>query len=118
MRIRGNPGLHFNSLVIDNFFYSIEGGFSSLSPFFPGTSTHCPFDTDKLARDASAPLSDILLLKLYKQMETELDRLPRPTIIVCKSNRRAGAVVAAYKGVKNCIVPQTLLRLYSEDGMN
>jgi len=49
-------------------------------------------------------------------MEVALDKLPRPTVIVCKSNRRAGAVLAAYKGVKECIPSKTLLRLYSEDG--
>ena len=71
---------------------------------------------DKLANDAAAPLSEILQMKLYKQMEIELDRLTRPTLIVCKSNRRAGAVLAAYKGVKECVPPKSLLRQYSEDG--
>jgi len=36
----------------------------------------------------------------YSAYEKALDNLPRPTVIVCKSARRAGAIWATYMGVK------------------
>jgi len=46
------------------------------------------------------PYNSVTAYSLYKELEEKIDNSVKPLLILCKSNRRAGGVYAAYKGIK------------------
>ena len=82
------------------------GNFAALAAAFPaGCAVHVvvsPSDPCFQADTYREPSSLAMLeaVKKFAAIERALDALPRPTAIMCKSNRRAGMVWAAYTGVK------------------
>lgn len=46
------------------------------------------------------PYNSVTAYSLYKELEEKIDNCVKPLLISCKSNRRAGAVYAVYKGIK------------------
>lgn len=75
---------------------AVEGGFATIASKFPsGNAIH-------VALNPSAPAfqvdcDPIKAVEMYTEFEKALDSLARPTVIICKSARRAGLVYAAYK---------------------
>jgi hypothetical protein len=59
-----------------------------------------PVDITRPAYAASDP-DIVAAVNEFRQFQAALDKLPRPTMISCKSARRAGAVYAAYNGVRS-----------------
>jgi protein tyrosine phosphatase (PTP) superfamily phosphohydrolase (DUF442 family) len=80
---------------------SAPGNFEEVSGTFgPDNAVWIPVDVETKAYAATRP--DILATaNEFKKAQEALDLLPRPTAIVCKSARRAGAFYAAYNGVRN-----------------
>jgi sulfur dioxygenase len=82
-------------------------GFQALQDAFPaGCVAHIPIPSSppippEFSGDNTNLEYPFQAVKTFRKMEDALDRLPRPTAIVCKSGRRAGAVFAAYRAVKN-----------------
>ena len=46
------------------------------------------------------PYNSVTAYSLYKELEEKIDNSEKPILIICKSNRRAGAVYAVYKSIK------------------
>jgi sulfur dioxygenase len=72
-------------------------GFADIQTAFK-EAQHIPFAPSAASFQPGATYFDCQ--DAYSSFERALDRLPRPTVIVCKSARRAGAVLTAYKGAK------------------
>jgi Metallo-beta-lactamase superfamily len=80
----------------------IPGGYATIAARFPGASLHIPHDSSEpVFQPNCLELGTHAIVKKYVQFERALDSLPRPTVVVCKSNRRAGAVVATYLCVRD-----------------
>ena len=56
-------------------------------------------------------------MRLYAELERQMDVLPRPTLVCCKTNRRAGCVTAVYEGVKAGMDTASVFRLAEERGL-
>ena len=79
----------------------IPGAYAAVATRFPGASYHVPLDPNDPAYQPNClELGTPAIIKKYVEFERALDSLPRPTVIICKSNRRAGAVLATYMCVK------------------
>eukprot|EP00596_Hydrurales_sp_CCMP1899_P006903 CAMPEP_0119047990 /NCGR_PEP_ID=MMETSP1177-20130426/56300_1 /TAXON_ID=2985 /ORGANISM="Ochromonas sp, Strain CCMP1899" /LENGTH=400 /DNA_ID=CAMNT_0007023293 /DNA_START=62 /DNA_END=1264 /DNA_ORIENTATION=+ len=79
--------------------FGVVGGYSVVAEHFPPPqSIHIPLNPADAAYQSNC--ETVIAVRQYSQFESALDRLQRPTAIVCKSARRAGAIYAAYKGVK------------------
>lgn len=84
------------------------GGFSGLCSLLGETPTACvPMSVPALPAAAFADASReenqriIAALSLYGKCKEAIDALPRPLLISCKSNRRAGFVYAIYDFLEN-----------------
>lgn len=71
-----------------------EGGFAGVQSIFP-SSEFVPLDVSHGAYKPEEGIN-IHSIEEYKKFERALDTLERPTALVCKSARRAGAVYTAY----------------------
>jgi hypothetical protein len=74
-------------------------GFKGLQAAFPAENAaqHIPIVATMPAFSTSLDQFPIIpAINLYKQIETALDSLPKPAVIVCASNTRASMIVAAY----------------------
>lgn len=76
----------------------IQGGFDEVSVAFQGKALHIPYDNS--SHNPSSPLYSIKAARDYIDYQNALEKLPEPTIILCKSARRAGAVATAYLSIK------------------
>jgi hypothetical protein len=88
-------------------------GFHDLASSFK-TSKHIAFSMEACA--PTAPMKE--LMDNFTPMEMALDAMPRPTLILCKSSRRAGAVLAAYKGVKESKTVHDAMEFAAEHSMS
>lgn len=77
----------------------IAGGFETIKKDFPGAAKMIPFNhsAPPYCGDQCDPLQAVQAFGTY---EAALDSLPRPTLVICKSSTRAGAVVAPYLAAK------------------
>jgi len=81
-------------------------GYHALESHFPaGCVAHVPVSfaapiPPEFSGDNANLTYPFQAVTTYRKMEDALERLPRPTAIICKSGRRAGAVYAAYRAVK------------------
>eukprot|EP00607_Mallomonas_marina_P010126 CAMPEP_0182419760 /NCGR_PEP_ID=MMETSP1167-20130531/4139_1 /TAXON_ID=2988 /ORGANISM="Mallomonas Sp, Strain CCMP3275" /LENGTH=391 /DNA_ID=CAMNT_0024594843 /DNA_START=114 /DNA_END=1289 /DNA_ORIENTATION=- len=82
-------------------------GFASVQEAFNENSFQIPFNSgdDSFLPTAGPPES----MRAFGAYADALDVLERPTVIVCKSARRASAVVAAYSAVKGSLDSETIL---------
>lgn len=99
---------------------SVDAGFELLSTRFPD-SLHIPFDSTNECFSSTYPQSLKLrheCLKSYLAFENALDTLSRPVAIICKSSRRAGAVLSAYKGNKESMSFSEIVAYGSEQGLS
>ena len=55
-----------------------------------------PFDSASPEFQLDSTLTPLQIIQSYKKYEEALDALPTPTVLVCKSARRASAVLIAY----------------------
>ena len=78
---------------------SIEGGFNLIKSAFNGSAIHTPFDSSIHATPNSN--YPITAMDEYNKYVDALNILESPTVVICASNRRASAVLAAYLGVKD-----------------
>ena len=56
-------------------------------------------------------------LEAFAPYAMALDSLPRPTLVMCKSSRRAGAVLSAYRAVKAGLTADAALAQAGELGL-
>lgn len=79
----------------DSGFEGGNGDFDTLRREFPeGQSAHVPIDAAKMK-------NPVLAFRAFKTSSDALKNMKKPTAIVCKSSRRAGALYAALDGVSN-----------------
>jgi len=79
-------------------------GVQSIIAKFPsGHVVALPLDVSDVEYATSGSCSPLQLLKSYKKYENALDSLPTPCAIVCKSSRRASAVLSAFMVVKGLV---------------
>lgn len=79
----------------------LEGGFATAQAVFGAeNAATSPVVIDVDAFSGSVA-STVGAYREYQAQKAALDVLPRPTLIACKTNRRAGAVYALYNGIKN-----------------
>lgn len=79
----------------------LEGGFAVAQAVFGAeNAATSPVVIDADAFSGSVA-STVGAYREFQAQKAALDVLPRPTLIACKTNRRAGAVYALYNGVKN-----------------
>lgn len=64
-------------------------------------SRHVPLTLSMPAFQFASETFPIHALATFERYQRALDSLPTPTVVVCKSARRASAVVATYLGVKD-----------------
>ena len=57
-------------------------------------------------------------LEAFAPYAMALDSLPRPTLVMCKSSRRAGAVLSAYRAVKAGLTADAALAQAGELGLS
>ena len=74
----------------------VGGGFSVVAAAFKNTA-HIAVDPSAEAF-GTGPLAGVHAAELYSRLASALDGMERPTLIGCKSNRRASAVYCAYVG--------------------
>ena len=100
---------------------SAGGGFSAVtSAWSPTTAKHVSIvasDPCFQANCAETGLGLHGVIAKYSEVERTLDSLPRPTLIMCKSNRRAGMVWAAYTGVKSGMSADDVMALAAAKGL-
>ena len=77
----------------------VEGGFPACSSGFKN-SIQVPFDPSSPQFQTGGGKSPYEALLQFNAFQSAIDSMPKPLIIICKSARRAGAVLAAYKAVK------------------
>lgn len=70
-----------------------------MSAFGAENAIHVPFDSESQAFLPVRP-NVLAAVDAFHQYRAALDSLPRPTLIACGTNRRAGAVYAAYEGAR------------------
>lgn len=76
-------------------------GFESVKEAFGDeNSRHVPLTLSMPAFHFQSETFPIHALAAFEQYQRALDSLPSPTVVVCKSARRASAVVATYIGVR------------------
>ena len=66
---------------------------------------------------SGAPSSIVAAFTEFQTHRGVLDRLPRPTLIACKTNRRAGAVYAVYNGIRNGLTKEQIEQDSASHGM-
>lgn len=74
------------------------GGFDDVSVALMGNANHIAYDPS--THDPSSHLYSIKAIQDYLKYQNALDSMERPTVIICKSSRRAGAVASAYMSIK------------------
>ena len=74
----------------------VGGGFTTIAAVF-ASAAHVAIDTSSDAF-GTGPLARAHAAALYSRLAEALDGMERPTLIGCKSNRRASAVYCAYQG--------------------
>lgn len=87
----------------------LASGFSSCDVFPGENAVHAPFDPTDFAftvpniivNEVENNLRFVAALRRFAEYQRALDALPRPTLIMCKSNRRAGCVYSVYTAVKS-----------------
>ena len=83
---------------------SAGGGFSAVTnAWSASTAKHVSIVATEPCFQVNCAENGLVLhdvIAKYAEVERALDSLPRPTLIMCKSNRRAGMVWAVYVGVK------------------
>jgi hypothetical protein len=85
-----------------NLNHSVVGGYSVIAEHFPAeNSIHIPLNPADAAYQSNC--ETVTAVRSYSQFESALDKLQRPTAIVCKSARRAGVIYAAYKVYMCCV---------------
>ncbi len=80
----------------------IPGGYSVIKDAFPeGHTAFIPLDgTCPLLTD-SVPINVVQAVHTYGSYERVFDRLPHPTLVLCKTGARASAAVVIYLALKN-----------------
>lgn len=76
--------------------FRAENGFCSIVDHFPnGKALHVPLHpaSPEFTVDGA---NELLSVQSYRRFESALDSLPTPTVLICKTNRRASAVLMAY----------------------
>lgn len=73
-------------------------GFESIRTAFNTNCVHVPLNPNEDCYSVEKQ-SSISSLKSYRSFESALKTLAKPILIACKSNRRASAVITAFKGV-------------------
>jgi sulfur dioxygenase len=94
------------------------GGFADASEVFKfSRGKHVPLNPSTLAFAVPKVVADdneinsitLAALRQYAAFEQALDALPRPTLVQCRSAKRAGLVVSVYQAVKSGIDFKTLV---------
>ena len=76
-------------------FFRATEGFKSIESKFPGVSIHIPLNgNDPTFQSGASPSA---VIESFHPFKEALDKLPRPTAVICQSNRRASAVLTAYQ---------------------
>lgn len=92
-----------------------NSGFEAVQASFPAGAIKVALDVSRDAYKVDGD-STLAAAQEYKAFAAALDSLPRPTVIICKTARRASAVVAAYEGVKGRnSVDEVLSRASAQD---
>ena len=78
---------------------STKGGFNEISEAFMGKAAHVPYNPS--THTPSSPLYSMKAVKDYFDYQNALDKMDEPTVLICKSARRAGAVASAYLAIKH-----------------
>jgi len=77
--------------------FRAENGVASVIEHFKENCVrHVPFDSSSPEFQLNSSLTPLQIIQSYKKYEAALDALPTPTVIVCKSSRRASAVLVTY----------------------
>lgn len=102
--------------------YSFVEGYEALVGLFPaGNVAHVPIQLSPMPAEFGNDNSNLLYpwqaVTTYRKFADALDRLPRPTAIFCKSGRRAGAVLAAYHGVRNRLTKEQVHQFAADNHM-
>lgn len=85
-------------------------GFASVLDIFnAATAKHIGFNPSKPIYQASCADYPYQVVQAYKAYEEALDSIPQPTLVSCKSGRRASAVYASYKAVKNNMTVEDIM---------
>jgi sulfur dioxygenase len=95
------------------------GGFERISAEFGSENArHVPLTLNQQAFNADSPYLFIHALSAYSRFEAALDSLQKPTLIACKSARRASAVLATYLGVKSGLSSEEVQQSSTESGFS
>lgn len=89
-----------------------EGGFQTIvNKMSSSNALNIPIDV------SAAPFSNGDMIRgfaLYKEIEAAIDKLEKPILLICKSNRRAGAVFSLYSSIKEKKNKEQLLATVTE----
>eukprot|EP00981_Chlorochromonas_danica_P008463 scaffold2193_cov179-Ochromonas_danica.AAC.42 len=97
---------------------AFPGGFAELKRVYTAT-LHVPFDPNALEYQPDNSLLAVPWQRVlaYKRYEEALLRLPLPTVLACKSGRRASAVYAAFRGVSERLTKEQTIELAEEQAL-
>ena len=108
------PDLQFDSAV--------PGGFPAITKALPASvAVHLSVAASDACFQVNCAVTGLGLhgaIAKYAEVERALDALPRPTIILCKSNRRAGLMWATYMGVKSSMSFEEVMEMASTKGLS
>ena len=108
----------FYLFILSCLYYSLEGGFPTAQEVF-GAENVAQVPVDVSAAPYSGSTSSIVAaFSEFQAHSAALDRLARPTLIACKTNRRAGAVYAVYHGVRNGLTKDQIEQDSASHGIN
>ena len=65
---------------------ALEGGLKAIFDGFNGAALHIPFDLDD--HKSRGPLYPLTAIGNYAKYADALDRLQKPTVVICKSTKR------------------------------
>eukprot|EP01036_Dinobryon_divergens_P024863 gene24863-33352_t len=91
-------------------------GFNSHSASFGENARHIVVDPSAPQYKGSDTPSTYLTISSYRKLESAINSLPKPLVISCKSNRRAGAVFAAYNALQNGLSLEDVLKHSTDAG--
>lgn len=92
---------------------STQGGFDDILNAFKGHAKHIPYDPS--SHNTSSPLYSVKAVKDYFNYHNALEKMEEPTLVLCRSAKRAGVVVSAYTSIKS---KKTLINAIDEASKN
>ena len=105
-------------------------GADSVRDIFGDKMRHCPFSPSDFAFTVPATVQNeeednlrtLAAMRKFADYERALDALPRPTLVMCKSNKRAGCVESVYAAVKagqtfDALVASNIMPWHGAPGM-